>query len=148
MRHLRITPFFILLFLTPFLFTSCEHEYPNSRSTRELISGSNEFGKTYQVSHIEIEIGTVTPHPCVTDNFVTYFPSGRYEVNEGATKCDPNDPPALIGSWSLNRNETLLFIEIDNEEQVWEIDFVGNVSHEITSNFREGLRTYFYSSSN
>ncbi len=143
MKTLRITPLFFVLLLS-----SCYQEHPTPTNTYELIAGVNEFGKTYQVNHITIEIGTVTPHRCVTDNFITYYPDGRYEINEGATKCDPNDDPAVTGFWSINRSETLLTVEIGDSTQVWEIESIKNSSHEVTSNFREGLRTYTFISSN
>lgn len=144
MKYLRITPLFLLILLS-----SCYQDYhPKPLSTEELIAGFDEFGKTYQVNHITIEIGTVTPHSCVTDNFITYFPNGRYEINEGASKCSPSDPPALTGHWNLNRSETLLIVEIGNTIQTWEIESIGDASHAITSDFKEGLRTYTYYSSN
>ena len=143
MNNLRITPLFFLIFLS-----SCYHDSPTPLSTSELIAGVDEFGKTYQVNHITIEIGTVTPHECVTDNFITYYPNGRYEINEGATKCNPNDSPAVVGFWRIDRSETFLTVEIGDSTQVWEIESIENSSHAVTSTFREGLRTYSFHSSN
>lgn len=88
---------FLRLTLLVLIISGCVENSPQPVSRAELIAGTNEFGKTYQVNEIEIELGTITPHKCVTDNFITYYPNGTYEINEGATKCDPNDPPGMLG---------------------------------------------------
>ncbi|MFK7951747.1 MAG: hypothetical protein AB8B73_02800 [Ekhidna sp.] len=143
MKILRIIPFFLLILLS-----SCYQDSPTILSTPQLIAGVDEFGKTYQVNQITIELGTLRPNDCVTDNFITYFPNGRYEINEGATKCHPNDVPAVTGFWSIDRSESFLTVEIGDSTQIWVIERIENTVHEVTSDFREGLRTYTMLSSN
>ncbi|SNT26699.1 hypothetical protein SAMN05421640_3050 [Ekhidna lutea] len=135
---------FLRLILLSFIAVSCIDNSPRPKSPGELISGTDEFGKTYQVDEIEIEIGTVTPHRCVTDNFITYFPNGNYEINEGATKCEPHDPPGTIGQWYMDRSEERLIVEIGDSLQVWEVDEIDDQTHRITSSFKEGHRTYTF----
>ena len=124
------------------LLTSCYSDSSRSVRKTELIAGNDSFGKTWQIDRIQIDIGTVSPHPCVTDNFITYFPSGRYEINEGASKCGPNDPPGKQGQWFLNDDQSQLIVEVGDSTQVWRIDFLDASSHSITSQFSEGSRTY------
>lgn len=116
-------------------------------SNLELLAGSDSFGKTYQINRIELELGTLIPRTCVTDNFITYFPSGRYEINEGATKCDPDAQPAVTGNWSLNERTQLLTVTINDSIQFWAVESLNERSHSITSTFREGDRTYSLNSS-
>ncbi len=124
------------------VFTACIENSPEPINKSVLISGSDAFGKTYSISSIELELGTLVPHPCLTDNFITYFPNGNYEVNEGATKCDPNDPPALIGFWEMNREQTQISVEIDGIIQTWNVESVDRENHRISSFFTEGERVY------
>lgn len=146
MAFLRLTliPLAPLVFL---MYLGCSYDEPRPDRT-ELIAGSNSFGKTWQISNIQVELGTITPHRCVTDNYVTYYPSGRYEVNEGATKCDPSDPPALVGTWVLDDSGETLIISIDGAFQYWNIESLSSESLNITTQFEEGYRTYSFYSSN
>ncbi|MEO9869578.1 hypothetical protein [Ekhidna sp.] len=137
---------FLRLIIIGILLTSC-HEEPNRVNRTDLIAGSDSFGKTWQVSHIDIEIGTVTPFRCVTDNYITYFPNGKYEINEGSSKCDPNDPPAVSGVWFMNETQEQLIVELGDSIQMWRIESMESDSHEITSLFKEGSRTYTFISS-
>ncbi len=125
-----------------FLLTRCSSDEPRTDRRIELIAGNDSFGKTWQIDRIEIEIGTVLPHRCVTDNFITYFPSGRYEINEGASKCNPEDPPGKQGTWFLNDDENVLTVQVGDSTQLWNINFLSSDSHSITGSFKEGSRTY------
>lgn len=139
---------FLRLILLAFVIISCAESSTRPASRSDLFSGSDSFGKTWQIQQIEIELGTLQPNPCVTDNFITYYPNGTYEINEGATKCDPNDPPGNIGTWYLDDQEERLFVELEDSTQVWDIDETQTDSHKITSSFREGNRTYTFILSN
>ncbi len=139
---------FLRLSLLSLIIWGCSESTPRPESRSELFSGVNEFGKTWQIQEIEIELGTLLPKTCVTDNFITYFPDGTYEINEGATKCDPQDLPGVIGQWFLDTSEERLFVEIGDSVQVWDINSTSEDSHRITSQFVEGNRTYTFILSN
>ncbi len=138
------TKYFLLLPLIAsiVLLGSCDNDNPEPNDRSYFLSGNTEFGKTWSISEIEIEIGTVQPHQCVTDNFITYFPNGNYEINEGASKCDPNDPPAVTGSWTLNSFETKIFVEFGDSVQTWNIESINSEVQRISSEFQEGERIY------
>lgn len=139
---------FLRLTLLVIVISSCAESSPRPSSRADLFSGEDTFGKTWQVQEIELEIGILQPSSCVTDNFITYYPNGTYEINEGASKCDPNDPPGTVGTWYLDKREETLFIEIDGNIQRWEIDLTKKDLHRLTSSFEEGNRTYTFISSN
>lgn len=139
---------FLRLTLLSLIIISCSESTPRPESRSDLFSGQDAFGKTWQVQEIEIELGTLRPNSCVTDNFITYYPDGTYEINEGATKCDPSDPPGATGQWHLDNSEEKLFVEINNNIQIWEIKETRSDSHRITSSFEEGDRTYTFVLSN
>ena len=138
MKPLKLLP----LFLSLIFLASCYHSDPEPNDRPFLLSGSSEFGKTYRISFIEVELGTLIPKSCVTDNFITYYPNGNYEINEGATKCDPNDPPAIVGIWEMNSFETKIFVTFEDSVQVWNIESVDRNNHSISSQFNEGERIY------
>lgn len=143
LRLLIIIPLFSLVLLID----SCSYEEPAPDRTT-MIAGQDTYGKTWQINNIQAEFGTVTPFQCVTDNFVTYYPNGRYEINEGATKCDPSDPPAMVGTWEFDRSGDFLILIVDNVEQRWEIESLSSSSLSISTQFAEGYRTYSFHSSN
>ncbi|WP_462248392.1 hypothetical protein [Ekhidna sp.] len=133
---------FLRLTLLSLIILSCSESSPRPSNRSDLFSGTDSFGKTWQILEIEIELGTLRPNSCVLDNFITYYPNGVYEVREGATKCDPNDPPSMTGQWYLDDSEETLFVIINGDTQVWDIEETQTDSHRITSNFIEGNRTY------
>ena len=139
--------FFRIILLSLILFTACDYHEPKPAERAELIAGTNRFGKTYQINKIEVELGELRPNRCITDNFITYFPNGSYEINEGATKCDPSDDPAISGTWQLI-NDELLVITFRDSTQRWDILNLSKNSHSILSDFKEGSRIYTLSSSN
>ena len=127
--------------------TSCDYSEPKPAEREELVAGTSRFGKTYQINKIEVELGELRPKQCITDNFITYFPNGSYEINEGATKCNPGDDPALSGTWRLI-DEEILVISFRDSTQTWNIESMTENTHIISSEFTEGSRTYTLSSSN
>ena len=139
---------FLRLALLALIIASCAESSPRPASRADLFSGQDAFGKTWQVQEIELEIGTLQPKTCVTDNFITYFPNGSYEINEGASKCNPNDPPGSVGRWYLDDREEILFVEIGESIQRWQIDLTKSDLHRISSSFEEGDRTYTFVLSN
>ena len=111
-------------------------------SLRELLAGNHEDGKSWKITAIEVELGTLQPYECVRDNNITYFPNGRYEVNEGETKCDPYDPPAYIGTWLYDDKLNKLSIKISDSSKLYTIDYLDEFTQRITSTFIDGERTY------
>lgn len=46
---------------------------------------------------------------CKTDNLSIFKTDGTFELNEGATKCNPTDPQiAGAGIWTFENNETVI----------------------------------------
>ena len=131
-----------LLLLIVIIITSCAEDDVIAISNRTLLAGTTEFGKTWQIQDIKIELGTLTPHPCITDNFITYYPNGRYEVNEGLSKCDPEDPPGVAGTWEFDDFETEIIVRFGDSTQIWTINNLRDENHSISARFIEGKRTY------
>lgn len=149
MMYAFLKPFtFILLILLLISVSSCEEDDSVIDVRTRSLAGESEFGRTWQISGIEIELGTVDPHACVKDNNFTYYPNDTYEVNEGKSKCDPGDPPAWVGHWLFNRSKTQLTIEIGDSSRVWSLEHLSGSVHKISSNFDGDWRTYDFRSAN
>ncbi len=135
---------FILLFVLFCLFflLSCQDGDDPSLSNTELLAGTTTSGKTWRIDKIETEIGTVDPFECVSDNNITYFPDGRYEVNEGARKCNPTDPAAFEGTWRFSSQENQISVTIGDSIRIWLIIQLEDKVHRIESDFSDGERIY------
>lgn len=49
--------------------------------------------------------------PCERDNFTNFQNNGNYIVEEGATKCDPNDPNTVEnGTYTWNTDRTVVVL--------------------------------------
>ncbi|MFZ9942645.1 MAG: hypothetical protein ACO3O0_03465 [Bacteroidia bacterium] len=55
---------------------------------------------------------------CQLDNLFKFITDGSLVYDEGATKCDPNDPQTTSGTWSWASNETKLVIDGDTSDVV------------------------------
>ena len=120
-------------------------EQPPSRI--ELLAGTDTEGRSYYLASARIEniddiSGTLSLDECVTDNTTVYYRTGKYEQNEGRTKCNADDPPGFEGSWSFNDDETQLTIHVSEEIQTWDIVNLNDNSHEIKREITSGIITY------
>jgi hypothetical protein len=50
---------------------------------------------------------------CLKDDVTTFKADGTAKADEGATKCDPNDPQTSSLTWSLNSDDTKLTIDTE-----------------------------------
>ncbi len=126
---LLCTIFFLLLMV------SCIEADEAAPTREELLAGSDTQGRSYYISAVELAqedfSGELILNECVTDNTFVYYPNGRYEENEGRTKCDPSDPPGVVGSWIISDNGRELHVTIDRETTTWEILSITDDGHEI-----------------
>lgn len=143
MAFLRLTTFTLIL-----LIISCGEEGTTPATRSELIAGTNASGKTWSITGIQLQRGSLIVENCIADNIIRYFPNGRYTVSEGLDLCNPNDPIAWEGTWSLSVDETQLFIVLPDSSLTWGIESLSSETQVISSVFDGGLETYTLSSSN
>jgi hypothetical protein len=116
----------LLLILTVFLsFLSCTDE--DKPSKKELISGHKWILEAYTVDPALNwdGYGTMVTNifaqldPCTQDDIFNLSSNGTYTAEEGATKCDINDPQVFgTGTWTFNSDETVLVITYTGETDV------------------------------
>ena len=144
MKNLQLQ--FILLACSILFFGCVEDPLDSHPTTSDLLAGDNLEGRSYFISSAEISLfnlnGTLKLQECVTDNTIIYYPSGRYEKNEGRTKCEIDNPPGSLGTWVVNSNETEISIIINSEEEVWRIENVTSQGHTLTRTTTDGEITF------
>ncbi len=106
-----------LLFAGMFIFAACSSE--DDKTKTELLTA-----QSWKATHIYIENVDVIGDfdECDADDLTTYFEDGNYQVDEGATKCDPENPQIVEeGTWSFNADETELTTVSDGLTMVYTI---------------------------
>lgn len=58
---------------------------------------------------------------CAKDDLTTFRKNGTVAFDEGATKCEPNDPQTRSGLWNFNTDQTIVSVTEDGETDSWEI---------------------------
>lgn len=90
------------------LMVACKKdEVAVEKTTLEYLSGSTS--KKWKVTEGLVKLGessinlVANQPPCVTDNILVLYKNKTYELNEGASKCDPSKDPDLIikANWTL-----------------------------------------------
>ncbi|QQS27941.1 MAG: DUF5004 domain-containing protein [Sphingobacteriales bacterium] len=111
----------LLLILTVImvLVSSCTED----KSNTELLTGTDWRITAWTVSPAILGITDwyANMEPCEKDDSFSFNSDGSASIDEGASKCDPDDPQTETGTWSFNSDETLLTIIADGETQSWEI---------------------------
>ncbi len=106
-------PLLLLACLVSFALLSCsKNDDGPSKSRTELLTVS-----AWKIASVGIDLdknGTIdlpyTLEACEKDNTYSFHTDGHGEANEGAAKCDPDDPQTSAFSWSFKDNEKILSI--------------------------------------
>ena len=154
MKNLRFISFAMLLMLMGGLVTvsSCKKDDDDSPSKTKTISGKKFFVKSMKVDPaITTPTGVITDlfafmPDCVKDNYLTFNENGTLVSDEGATKCEPDDPQTETGTWEFMNNETQLKMTSDGDSEIYAIDQLTNstmkLSYSQTEDFGEGEKIY------
>jgi hypothetical protein len=110
----------ILIIITVVFTISCKkdgNEVVTEKTTLEYLSGTTS--KKWKVSSGLVKNGDQEINllsiqgPCITDNLLVLFKNFSYELQEGATKCDPVKDPDLIvkANWKLDDAKKVISID-------------------------------------
>jgi hypothetical protein len=58
---------------------------------------------------------------CVKDDITIFNANGTVNFDEGASKCQPNDPQTLTGTWAFSADKTKVSITQNGETETWDI---------------------------
>ncbi len=80
-------------------------------SFRELIAGQN--GKVWRLTDIQQDGIHLDVSGCLADNRLAFQPDGRFILNLGISKCNPEEPDVFQRNWVFNEAETYLLLSDD-----------------------------------
>lgn len=113
-------------------FTACSKD-DDPKSASEILTG-----RSWVVTSINEEISkgvAIDPYSsfddCFKDNQLKFNAGRELVYDEGNTKCDPQDPQSMKGTWSLSNNDKTLEAKISmsdpNTGVSIELDFGGTI---------------------
>lgn len=118
--------FSIITFALLIGLSSCKKDEENETLTNKdyLISGNWQVTGTVLNPGIELQPGIVITdvydmlvEPCSKDDLMTFNANGTITEDEGATKCDPDDPQTVTdGTWTLSEDGNTLTISYPDEQ--------------------------------
>ncbi len=65
------------------------------------------FGNGTLVTNIYAQLNN-----CDRDDLYIFERNGVYKLDEGPTKCSPNDPQTITGTWTFNPDKTVITVNI------------------------------------
>ena len=97
-----------------FVFVACDDD--EDKTASEKLVGTwkttNEYTKVGPAPEVET---TDSIDACTFDDLNTFESDNTYEFDEGATKCDDQDPQTIAtGSWSFIEGDTKLVLDSDS----------------------------------
>lgn len=134
--------------------SSCKKDDEEKTATDYLTGGN--WTTTGMIINPGIDIGGVVItdvfdvliEDCSKDDFVSFNGDGTITEDEGATKCDPDDPQTITdGTWTLSSDGTTLTVSYPNEDpEVLTLSTLNDntmvVVSEETIDFGVGATTY------
>lgn len=96
---------------------SCDKDQTVIPVTRtEILSGKNwkitaltvDPARNYGVFGPSVTDWYAQYRDCEKDNLYYYSKDKMMNFDEGSTKCNPNDPQTIAGTWTLNTDETVI----------------------------------------
>lgn len=138
----------MVLFLGALSFTSCnddDDEDPTPPTKTELLTAKNWMMTGFDVAPALLIQQTGTPETnlipfeaaCNLDDFWDLNTNGSYTREEGASKCDPNDPTVFeSGDWLWNSDNTRLIFE-PGAGATYEVKVISLIATELVLEFTQ-----------
>lgn len=110
MKNLKLLTLFVTLVL---LFNSCKKD---ELSRTQMLCGKFWINTSCTIDPPIIVAGTpitdfwAQMDQCWRDDLQKFESNGIYTFDEGASKCDVNDPQTTTGLWSWNSDETIVSV--------------------------------------
>ena len=112
-----MTKLWVLVFGLVLVFGCKKDEVAVEKTTLEYLTGTTS--KKWKVTEGMVKLGEQSVNlisnqpPCITDNILVLNNNKSYELNEGASKCDPAKDPDLIikANWTLVEDPKAITID-------------------------------------
>ncbi len=116
--------FSMLAIASIFVLSSCEKKSDDNKTTTDYLTAGNWKVTGMTVSPgIEVMGITITDiyeyflEPCTKDDLIKFNLDGTVTDDEGATKCDPDDPQTSNdGTWTLTNDDKTITIMYPGED--------------------------------
>lgn len=113
----KIISTLVLVSIALMAVTSCKKKTVEAKkSLEESLTGGST--KTWMVTdgiakQQGLEVNLIeSQNPCITDNLITFKNDFTYTFQEGATKCNPNDPDLILtANWEIPEDESYITID-------------------------------------
>ena len=104
------------------LFASCKKEEVSVSKTDILLAHG------WSISKVDVVVAGVSQNAtdeffesCEKDNVLTFAAGNKLTTDEGATKCSPDAPQTVAGTWAFDSNETKLSFTEDGATETYDI---------------------------
>jgi hypothetical protein len=103
----QLTSTALILMLVCFSFFACKKSSTSVKTNTELITQSS-----WQFDNAKVGGSDVSSllQGCQKDNTLVFTSAGTGTLDEGATKCNSNDPQTDPFNWNFASNETMLHV--------------------------------------
>lgn len=125
----RVKTALVALTVMTIAFTSCQKDKENKPDNAGLLTEKNWklsaftidpaidwFGNGTLVTNIYAQLPA-----CAKDDLTIFNKNGVVNFDEGASKCDPNDPQTTTGTWAFNTDKTIISVTTDGSTQSWKV---------------------------
>jgi len=82
---------------------------------------------------------------CVKDDLDRFATNGIYTFDEGASKCNVNDPQTVSGTWAFNSNQTIVTVTVGGNSISYNIESIGENTMKANRVYNDGTNNYTYS---
>lgn len=149
-RYFKVLALSVFAFL--FFISACKKE--ESDPTPESMLTAGNWKMTAMVIDPPVTVQGISVSdiyafllPCVTDDLIKFESDGTVVEDEGATKCDPDDPQTTSdGTWTLSSDGTVLTITYPEGIEVATVKSLTSntliLESEESIDFGEGFETY------
>jgi hypothetical protein len=110
----KITLMFLMAAIAMGTINSCKKDDDNGGADVAQLEANLTAGDWIQVDHKQDGVSDWDTdwEDCEKDDIATFFTDGSYQIDEGPTKCDPNDPQVSeSGTWQLTQDGKQLVME-------------------------------------
>jgi len=83
--------------------------------------------------------------PCSKDDLFRFNSNGVYTFDEGASKCNTNDPQTTTGTWSFNSDQTIVSVTEAGGTTSYNIESVSESTLKANTVFNDGNNNYTWS---
>lgn len=105
------------------VFSACKKDEDKPKSKGDLLMAKS-WRMTAQTEAVGAAAATDTfsgDEDCSKDDLLKFMQNGVALLDEGPTKCDPNDPQSFPANWALSDNDSKLTLTI----------FIGAVTYDV-----------------